>query len=503
MIRILLLFLSIALSVAGIVTVSITGKWSIVAIALITSGGILSILSLWLWGNKHKFWHKRTTKQSASILFTTIVVLLIIGLINFLGIRYNTRWDFTENKLFTLSEQSTSIVTQLKQPLEVLVFDRSINPDLEQLLQNYRRYSQQFQFKFINPEQEIGIAQQFGVQSLGEIYLQYGDKKQKLNVGNTTVGQPLTEIQLTNGIEKIKRDRPINIYFLQGHGEASLAMVEGGVAQAVTNLKNKGNEVQELNLASIGTIPENANLIIIAGAIRKLLTAEVTSLQKYLDAGGNLLLLLAPNTDLGINTLLQTWGIELDNRLIVDGSGAGNIMGFGPGVAIVNNYGDHPITASFRNGISLFPESRPIKTQEKTGIDSTPLAITNKQTWAESDLSSEEISFNPQQDLPGPLNIAIALNRSKPKPTRIVVFGSSTFATNGWFEQQLNGDILLNSVSWLIGEDQKTLSIRPKEAANRRLNLSSVQGRMISWIALWIMPLVALITAGILWWKRR
>jgi ABC-type uncharacterized transport system involved in gliding motility auxiliary subunit len=502
MTRIILLFLSITLIVAGIIAISITEKLSLLAIALIFSGIICLILSLWLWGNKHKFWQKRTTKQSASALTTTILVLLVIGLINFFGIRYNLRWDFTENKIFTLSEQSQTIITQLKQPLEVFVFDRNINPKVEQLLQNYSRYSQQFKFKFINPEQEIGIAQQFGVQSLGEIYLQYGNKKQKLNVSNNTVGQPLTEIQLTNGIEKIKRDRPINIYFLQGHGEASLELVEGGVAQAVTNLKDKGNKVQELNLASTGKIPDNANLIIIAGATRKLLTAEVTSLQKYIDAGGNLLLLLAPNTDLGINTLLQTWGIELDNRLIVDGSGAGNIMGFGPGVAIVNNYGNHPITVSFRNGISIFPESRPLKTQNKQGIDSTPLAITNKQTWAESDLTSEEISFNPAQDLSGPLNIAIALNRSKPKSARIVVFGSSTFAANGWFEQQLNGDIFLNSVSWLIGEDQENLSIRPKEAANRRLNLSSMQGTIISWI-MWIMPLIALITAGILWWQRR
>ncbi|MDJ0569067.1 MAG: Gldg family protein [Pleurocapsa sp. MO_192.B19] len=506
MIKILFSF-GIVLCVAGIVAGIITSSWSTAPIILLVLGLGVFIFSLWLWGNQHKFWRKRSTKVGTNAIVSTTIFLVILGLVNFLAIRYGIRWDLTENQLFTLSAQSQKVVQNLEQPLKVLVFDRDINPDQEKLLENYRRQSEEFQFQLINPEQKIGIAQQFGVQSLGEIYLQYGEKKQKLNTNlntnNAGIGNLVTESQLTNGIEKIQRDRTTNIYLLQGHGEAPLELVEGGLIQVTQTLSDKGNTVQELNLASSGTIPDNADLIIIAGATRKLLAAEVSSLQKYLATGGNLLLLLSPNTDIGITPLLQEWGIELDDRLIVDGSGAGSVMGFGPAVTIVNNYGDHPITASFRNGISVFPESRPLKAIAKTGIESTPLAITDKQTWAENDLASEEITFDSAQDLSGPLNIAIALSRSQPQASRLVVFGSSTFATNGWFEQQLNGDILLNSVSWLIGEDRETLSIRPKEAANRRINLSSAQAGIISWLALRIMPLLALIISAILWWHRR
>lgn len=499
----ILFFLGIALCVAGIVAGNISASWSTVPIALLAIGVGLFVVDLWLWGNKYKFWQKRSTKAGTSAMVSTAIVLVLLGAINFLAIRYGMRWDLTENQLFTLSAQSQTILQNLDKPLEVLIFERNINSDLENLLENYRRQSEKFTYKLINPEQDIGVAQQFGVESLGEIYLQYGDKKQRLNTNNAALGEAITESQLTNGIEKIKRDRTTNIYLLQGHGEAPVDEVEGGLFQAVNTLRDKGNTVQELNLASSGKMPENADLIVIAGATRKLLAAEVSSLQKYLQDGGNLLLMLSPNADIGITPLLQEWGIELDNRLIIDGSGAGSLMGFGPGVAIINSYGEHPITNSFRNGISVFPESLPLKTITKTSIDSTPLAITTKQTWAESDLASEEITFDSAKDLSGPLNVAIALNRSQPQPSRLVVFGSSTFATNGWFEQQLNGDILLNSVSWLIGEDQDSLSIRPKEAANRRINLSSLQASMISWLAIRIMPLVALIVAGVLWWQRR
>lgn len=503
MIRIIIFLLGITLCIAGIVTVTITAAWTTAPILLLISGLCLLVFGFWLWGHQSQFWQLRTTTSSISSLSTIVLVLLAVGLLNWLGIKYNQRWDFSENQIYTLSQQSQVITSQLEQPLEVIIFDRNSNLELETLLQNYRRYSDRFEYKFVNPESEIGLAQQFGVQSLGEIYLQYGDQRQKLDTSNLALGEPLTETQLTNAIAKIKRDRPINIYFLQGHGEAPLDLVEGGLAQAVKNLEDTGNTVQPLNLTNTGKIPDNANLIVIAGATRKLLVAEVTSLQQYLEHGGNLLLLLVPNTDIGITPITENWGIKLDQRLVVDGSGSGSVMGFGPAVVIVNNYGDHPITTSFRNGIALLPEVRAIVAESKTAITSTPLVISDQQTWAESNLQAEQITFDQGADISGPLELAIAFEREQPQPSRLIVFGSATFATNGWFEQQLNGDLLLNSISWLVGEEQDVLTIRPKEPANRRIILSSLQSAILSWLALRIMPLMALVTGVYFWWQRR
>ncbi len=505
MTKTILFLLGIAFSIAAIVEISLTGKWSVISILFLTVGIILLIFSLWLLGKKQRFWHKHFIKKSTKAITITTVILIIVSSINVLAIRYNRRWDLTEHQIYGLSPLSQAVVKKLEQPLEILVFDRNIEPSLENLLKKYQRINTQFQFRFINPEQELGreLARQYGVQSLGEIYLQYRNKRQKLNIDNTNSTKTITEAQLTNSIEKIKRERAVNIYFLQGHGEAPNQLIERGIAQIVTSLEDKGNNIWELNLASSGKIPNDADLIVIAGATRKLLNGELNSLQTYLSAGGNLLLLLSPNVYLGIDPLLQEWGIELDNRLVVDGSGSGEIMGFGPGVAIVNNYGDHPITASFGKGISIFPESRPLKVLEKTGIKHTPLAITNEQTWAESDLKNEEITFDSTKDLSGPLNLAIALERKQPKVSRVVVFGSSTFATNGWFEQQLNGDITINSINWLLGEDREILAIQPRDSSNRRINLSSTQTKIINWLALLIIPCIALIAAFFVWYQSR
>ncbi len=51
-----------------------------------------------------------------------------------------------------------------------------------------------------------------------------------------------------------------------------------------------------------------------------------------------------------------------------------------------------------------------------------------------------------------------------------------------------------------MGEDEN-LAIRPKEAANRRINLNSMQRTIISWLAIRIIPFMALVTGVFIWWQ--
>jgi ABC-type uncharacterized transport system involved in gliding motility auxiliary subunit len=70
-----------------------------------------------------------------------------------------------------------------------------------------------------------------------------------------------------------------------------------------------------------------------------------------------------------------------------------------------------------------------------------------------------------------------------------VVIGNSTFATDGLFEQQLNGDVFLNAVSWLGKKDDSTLSIRPRLVTNRRLVMTAEQKTGLIILALFVLPL--------------
>lgn len=492
---ILLLLISIVLSVAVIVSVTIIGQWTLISIALLAIGIIFFIFWMGIkLRNSFSSWQQTSIKAITKSSLETIIFLTIITFINLFVIHNSISIDLTENQIFTLTPQSQAIAYNLKQPLKVWIFARNIAPETQTLLQNYQRYSNNFSYQIVPKLDTVG--RQFPVLSLGDVYLQYGTKRQKLDTVVTPLGTRITEARLTNAIAEIQQDRTPYIYFLQGHGEPPLNATEDGYDRAITALTERNYVVKPLNLITTPQIPVNADLIAIAKPMKQLLDSEITILQQYLQNGGNLLLMLMPNIDIGLNPILQEWGIELDNRLVIDATATRNRP---PTVVLANSYGKHPITRDFDNGISLFPQSRIVKITEKADITATPIVITNNNTWAESNLASETITFNSQEDIAGALNIAIALTKEN---SRMVVFGNALFATDDWFSQQLNGDLFLNTVDWLTGADIENLSIPSKQLTNRRIDLTPLQASMINWLAIVIVPALGFILAGITWWGK-
>jgi ABC-type uncharacterized transport system involved in gliding motility auxiliary subunit len=402
------------LTVAGLVAALMTKTWSILYLTLVILGGIfLVIWLLFILITGRSFWQKRSTQTGTNALVSTVSLIAILGLINFIAVRYSPRIDLTENQLYTLSPETQEIVKNLQKPTLVYIFDKETNPQDQDLLENYRRYNENFEFEIVDPDLKVGLTKEFDVKSLGDVYLKYGDKKQLVQ---TLIAfnqrEALSEIKLTNAIETIKKDYIPKVYVLQGHGEYSLEeSQEGSLSQARSSLESKGYEVKPLNLVENVGIPEDADVIIIASPKRKLFDQEVALLKQYSDTGGNLLLLLDPTTDPGLEPLLKEWGIKLDNRIIIDGSGAGNTVGLGPTTPFITTYGNHPITQEFSNSISFYPLSRPVDTVEVENITATSLLVTSEQMWAESNLESEEVTYDPQEDISGPFDLGVALTR--------------------------------------------------------------------------------------------
>ncbi|MGD1872489.1 MAG: GldG family protein [Mastigocoleus sp.] len=538
---------------AGLTVGVISETWGIIPLILVASGTFIASGWLALQSRQSNWWGKRSTQAGANAIVATISLITILVLVNFLGSRYNWRADLTEERLYTLAPQTQELVKSLTTPVRLLIFDVTENPVDQDLLENYKRQNPNFQFEYIDPNRP-GLPQKFGVRDRGEVYIESGDRRQLVQVVNQQ--QRLSEVKLTNSLQQITSTTTAKIYFLQGHGEHPLTQGENSISQAVQALKDKNFVPQPLNLANQTSVPEDADVVAIAGPENALFDTEVQALQKYLDNGGNLLLLLEPDTDPNLNNLLSQWGIELDNRLAVEIPGSPQ---FGPAVPIVQEYGKHPITRYFGNNFSVYRLARPILTKETPGIQTSPLLKTKPfpNSWAESDRESEELEFNeaPKEDnnsqedqkspvlgdTKGPLTLGVALSKKvsvkKPLPTptptpttsptpnptptkeaakpektpeedsgesRMVVIGDSDFVTNSFFQFQLNGDVFLNSVTWLSQQDDKQpLSIRPKEPTNRRLNLATVQYQLIGWTSIIILPLIAFSSAAFLWWRRR
>jgi ABC-type uncharacterized transport system involved in gliding motility auxiliary subunit len=444
-----------------------------------------SLISIWLYSLLHqKGWFRSEQRR---ILSQSLVVIALLIAVNSLIVMNSGRWDLTENQLFTLSSQTQQLVKSLPKPLKVWIFSQQSPVKMSELLINYQKLNPQFKYEFARFGSEI--AQKFKVEVNNEVHLEFGNKKQLLATLNP--GQFLTENILNAGIERITSDRQEQIYWLQGHGEPGL---EGAAIKA---LQAKNYPVKPLVLAQ-APIPTDTTLLALIGSQKPLLPAEVQSIDQYLSKGGRLLILVDPKIQLGLDDLLKKWGIQLSNYLAIDPTSASQSTGLNAQIAIVTDYGQHPITESFGNGISLYPLARPLIVQNTAGVKATPILTTSAESWATIPTTTPQLKFQKGQNLPGPLILGVAAQKDS---SRLVVIGSSLFIRTGVFEQQLNSDVFLNSVGWL--SERRTLAINPKEITNRRINLSFWQSQLLFWLPIVVLPGASLAVAGWLWWKRR
>ncbi len=67
------------------------------------------------------------------------------------------------------------------------------------------------------------------------------------------------------------------------------------------------------------------------------------------------------------------------------------------------------------------------------------------------------------------------------------MFGDSDFAGNSYLNLSGNRDLFMNTLSWLA-EEEDLIAIRPKKRESQPVVLSYIQGRVIFWTSVVLLP---------------
>lgn len=507
---------------------SIQGVWDYRVQIALYGGLILTLAMVALSFEQLKAGLRRRSAQyGANTALMVVMVVGLLGMINFLAKKYQERWDLTSNKLYSLSDQTEKLVSGLETEVEVIHFDKDPNPGLDDLMKEYVALNPSaLSYRKVDPQAEPGLARKFEVNRFGEILVVAGEKRETVEAAQ--------EEDITNSILKVTREQDKVIYFTKGHSEADIenSREERGYAAAKQAIENQNYRVQSINLAEAGSIPEDCSALVIAGPAVALLPTETALIDGYVDAGGKVLLLLDPDLDSGLKELLEKWKIGVEDDIVVDSTGLGQLFGMGPAAPLVTSYESHPITDDLENTMTVFPEARSLKTvdHEDSSFSSRELFRTSERSWGEKNLVDGSAEFNPDVDIEGPVVLGVVStlslssaadsngaqdedggedsdpNESEKegsfgKEARVVVIGDSDFANNAFLRLQRNGDLFLNAVSWLA-EDEDLISVRPKDSENRGVQMTSADSRTLFWVTMVVLPGAAL-GLGVLVWSRR
>ena len=476
---------------------------------------------------------RKSFLYSSNLLLVVVLVLAILVLINYFLARHHHRFDFTEAKLHSLSDQSVKVLKNLKNDVNAKCFYREGNfnkANMENLLSIYNYHSKKMKYEFIDPDKNPGMVKRYDISQDATTIFECGDKESRITSSS--------EEDITNAIIKVTREKKKVIYFLEGHGEASIEdSEERGYSMAKDELEKLGYDVKKLSLALSDTFPEDCSLLVIPGAEKDLLPNELETIRNFINHEGRVFFLVDPETVPGLKPFLREFGVQLEEDLIVDT--VSRLLGGDYFMPVVSEYESHDITQNFRYA-TFFPFARSVNIIEEKpeGISADILAKTSPNSWSERQLTEKEVTFDKDKDQAGPVPLAIAItiepkeeekepiekekkeeakggeekeikaeeekkeaSRVKQK-SRLAVFGDSDFASNRYYNVAGNGNFFLNAVNWLT-EEEDLISIQSKTSSPRTIQLTPSQGRMIFFVSVIILPLVVLITGIAIWTRRR
>jgi ABC-type uncharacterized transport system involved in gliding motility auxiliary subunit len=284
-----------------------------------------------------------------------------------------------------LINQTIRVLEELPRSVSVTAFYQDSEPTrqkLRDLLDEYRYRTDRLTVRFVDPDKNPAEVRRYDVTEYGTTVLESGERESRVTVAD--------EEAITNALIQVTMDTERVVYFTTGHGERDLDDTgEGGVSLLKEALEKQHYTVNSLLLNT--PVPPDATLVVVGGAKKPFLDAEIALLGRYVEQGGRLLLMQDPWTDPALGDLLGRYGVAFRDDVVVDQVSqlfGGNALT--PLVAPDGYDGAHAITRTFEYQ-TFYPMARSIEVADQApdGVQITRLAQTSSFSWGE--MSEEEL----------------------------------------------------------------------------------------------------------------
>jgi hypothetical protein len=475
------------------------------------------------------------------------LAIALTVMVNWLASRHYVSSDWTSSKMYSISEKTLNILGSLEEEIRVIVFmtpESALFDQVSQLLSRYSAATDKMAVEYIDPDKEPlktqQLAEQFGISVADTVVFAYGDRTKyvtsdqmaEFDYAGMQYGQAPTmrafkgEEQFTAAILSLVAPDVPKIYFVTGHGEASIAGGGGptdrSLAVLAETLKRENMEAEDTVLLT-GEIPEDADVLAIVGPTQPFTETEIQTLVRYLNDGGRLLVAIDPLIESGggmrstrLEGLLADWGVEVNDDLVVDPSK--RLPFYDLSAVYLTDFGSHPVNQGLEGVAVLFTVTRSLEPDLEAGAEI--IVSTSDEGWGETNLgqllAGEPVALDEADNQP-PAAVGVAVeggssgdgdppdeepsDEAEVPGHRLLVYGDSDFMADYEISNAGNLTLATNSFNWLAAREQ-SLGIAPREVEQVNLYLSQQQMRNILLLVLLVMPGAAIIL-GILVWRRR
>jgi ABC-type uncharacterized transport system involved in gliding motility auxiliary subunit len=457
-------------------------------------------------------------KKYAHLVLNVLGLLGCFAMLVAIGYHHNLRVDLTPTEVYTLSKHSQKILDGIRKPVKILAFTRREDPRtgfLNDLFWRMRLRQPLIETHSVDLNRNPALARQYRADSYGSVVVECGTRRKSFS--------NVREEILMAALLQVTRDYEKNVYMLSGHGEHDMADSDRnkGYTTFRNVLEQEFYHVKPLSLFGQDEIPKDAATIIIAGPRRDMLPEEALKLDRYLRAGGSLLVMVDPGDSPSMTAFLRRYRLDLSNAIVGDGDF--RLAASEPLTARISEKArESSITSNLDSDpvFSLFGpiDALPGNTEE---IDLLALLLTSKNSWAIPTRGGEipqDLDLDAKRgDRKGPfavgMSVAVKLANAPepvgedptvPKAGRMIVYSDSDFANNFFIELLGNRDLLVNSVNWLALEDT-LIGVRTerKVSGKEQFFVSSRQNYMVFMLGVVAAPALFLALGAAVFLRRR
>jgi len=494
----------------------------------------------------------------ASQLVGIVAAMIVVVLVNVVAARRYTRWDWTQNKRYSLSPATVQTLHDLPDGVQVWVLLGPADPleqSVKQLLVAYQAETTKLDVHYVDPDKdtvaledvrkrfkiETGRTEDGHVVADAVVVVARADRHWfvtsadmvEVSSSDDTRVKPREERALTGAIRNVLGGTKTRVCFTSGHGEMSpLDVGEHGAGMLKDVLDKDNYEVAVLDVSAPGAVDpfKGCGVVVIAGLRGAFTKDEAERLRNYVLADGNLLLAASPvpgDTEsglvpAGLERVLAPFGIALDEDLVVEEEAELAFPGAG-GIRFVAQPRPHAVTGALVRSDSAREVPRVVvhfaRSMHRAGDASAAvpqdlLTTSPKAFGLTSIVGAADWKDTPHKrpgDLAGPLTIAMASERPKSSPSlphgpRVVVVGTASVLTSPTFREPLpvrGGALLVESaISWLAAKPQ-VLDVPEKAAVAAGIRIDEESRATIRRYVVMFMPAtVALLGVAIALFRR-
>jgi ABC-2 type transport system permease protein len=487
-------------------------------------------VTLLLWGATRAVARGRALSRSRRV--DEALVGVVLGGLCLLLVRHPLRSDWTRDGRLTLSAATVSLLSSLERPVEVVLWPPARSPDstalgvVRALLGQYAQRAPLLGVEQLDPDRDRArlqlLGQRHGLSAhdldAGGILFSTG-----IDAGQSRLipGSEWDRVQSNPARRHGQWDRLLGSALAEVHrARAPMICLAVGAAAAPTDDAPPSMSAIERLLRGRGLLPRRVALgdgqaapfggcdVAAWGEGDEPLGGEArVQLERFVDGGGRLLLLLGPAFERSLGGLrpsgLERWlegrGIVVEPRLVVDEV---HLPEGGAHLWAESAEGGHPLAraaAGQRLPWSLSQVVRPLE-----GSAAASILRSSPTSWSTTDLLQAVLpaprSFDALHDVRGPLSLAVAQSSASGAP-QLVVLGSSQVLRDPHLLEATR-PLLLDSLDWLLGEALRD-GASPLAPADVPMRIDRRTAERLSWLLLVGAPLGPLAVALALLLRRR